>query len=711
MLTSTGGTGCSWQTVGGASVDNNTLKNAAYIADLSGSANTISGTTATTFPGAYAAGQSVIVKVANTNTGATTININTLGAKAVTKNGNTALAAGNLVAGNDYLMTYDGTEFEVLTFTVLAVDIPTLNQNTTGNAATATNLASYPTICSGGQFSQGLSSGSNNCATPSGGGGGTPGGTSGQVQYNNSGSFGGFTVSGDGTLNTSTGALVVTKINGTTPGNSCTNQAVTAISSSAVPTCTTLTSAYVNNSIALTGTDVNTSNQVTATHLSAALPVNQGGTGTTSTLTGLVRGSASAMTAAELSGDVTTSGSNAATVVKVNGGSVPASAKVVGTNSSSQPIAAALTSAHVYVGNGSNLPADVAVSGDVTLANTGAATVGGINSVPLCTGFTPTTLQFLQYTTASSPNPCYTAAAASAGGTTIWTGFSSPIGGDVAPHNMMSNTAPSPYVASCTSKFNSSGDCYAAFSSSAGAGWQSATNPTYPTFLELDLGAGNTTVLGNYSINALVNPGYQPNTWQMQGSNDNSTWNTVDSESGQTWTTNQTKNFVCSVTTTAYRYFRVLTSVGNSSVYTIIGQLYLFAQNFTSGTAGDFYYSTGFDQFFGPRTAGGSPLWPPQSLPNFSGVISNGTTFTASGCSNSALVGGATAGSFTSGTTGTCTVVITPGILAPHGWACRAADITTSADLLTQTATTTSTFTLSGATVSADVVNFSCVGY
>ena len=322
VLTSTGGTGCSWQTVGGASVDNNTLKNAAYIADLSGSANTISGTTATTFPGAYAAGQSVIVKVANTNTGATTININTLGAKAVTKNGNTALAAGNLVAGNDYLMTYDGTEFEVLTFTVLAVDIPTLNQNTTGNAATATNLASYPTICSGGQFSQGLSSGSNNCATPSGGGGGTPGGTSGQVQYNNSGSFGGFTVSGDGTLNTSTGALAVTKINGTTPGNSCTNQAVTAISSSAVPTCTTLTSAYVNNSIALTGTDVNTSNQVTATHLSAALPVNQGGTGTTSTLTGLVRGSASAMTAAELSGDATTSGSNAVTVTKLNGTSL-----------------------------------------------------------------------------------------------------------------------------------------------------------------------------------------------------------------------------------------------------------------------------------------------------------------------------------------------------------------------------------------------------
>ena len=48
-----------------------------------------------------------------------------------------------------------------------------------------------------------------------GGGSGTPGGLNTQIQYNNANSFGGFTVSGDGTLNTSTGALTVTKTNGT----------------------------------------------------------------------------------------------------------------------------------------------------------------------------------------------------------------------------------------------------------------------------------------------------------------------------------------------------------------------------------------------------------------------------------------------------------------------------------------------------------------
>ncbi|MGB6430307.1 MAG: hypothetical protein WBF06_06950 [Candidatus Acidiferrales bacterium] len=50
--------------------------------------------------------------------------------------------------------------------------IPTLNQNTTGNAATATALASTPTQCSGSQFATGIAaSGNANCATPSGGSG------------------------------------------------------------------------------------------------------------------------------------------------------------------------------------------------------------------------------------------------------------------------------------------------------------------------------------------------------------------------------------------------------------------------------------------------------------------------------------------------------------------------------------------------------------
>jgi hypothetical protein len=39
----------------------------------------------------------------------------------------------------------------------------------------------------------------------------TPGGTNGQIEYNNSGVFGGFTMSGDCTINTSTGVITCAK--------------------------------------------------------------------------------------------------------------------------------------------------------------------------------------------------------------------------------------------------------------------------------------------------------------------------------------------------------------------------------------------------------------------------------------------------------------------------------------------------------------------
>jgi hypothetical protein len=97
------------------------------------------------------------------------------------------------------------------------------------------------------------------------------------------------------------------------------------------------------------------------------------------------------------------------------------------------------------------------------------------------------------------------------------------------------------------------------------------------------------------------------------------------------------------------------------------------------------------------------------------GIISTGTKFTASGCSNSSTVGGATAGKFTSGTTGTCTVVITmngaTGLTAPNGWTCHASDQTTPANQIVTTTSSATTATISGSTTSGDVISFSCTGY
>lgn len=61
--------------------------------------------------------------------------------------------------------------FSDISGTISAGQVPTLNQNTTGNAATASALAATPTQCAGGQFATGIAaSGNANCGTPSGAG-------------------------------------------------------------------------------------------------------------------------------------------------------------------------------------------------------------------------------------------------------------------------------------------------------------------------------------------------------------------------------------------------------------------------------------------------------------------------------------------------------------------------------------------------------------
>jgi len=70
---------------------------------------------------------------------------------------------------------------------------------------------------------------------------------------------------------------------------------------------------------------------------------------------------------------------------------------------------------------GGNPFAAAELSGDAATSGSNAVTVKGLNGVPFCTGLTPTTGQALEYTTASSPNPCYTAATPSSGGS-VFTG-------------------------------------------------------------------------------------------------------------------------------------------------------------------------------------------------------------------------------------------------------------------------------------------------
>lgn len=94
--------------------------------------------------------------------------------------------------------------------------------------------------------------------------------------------------------------------------------------------------------------------------------------------------------------------------------------------------------------------------------------------------------------------------------------------------------------------------------------------------------------------------------------------------------------------------------------------------------------------------------------------IHAGTKFTITGCSANTTLGGADTGSFVSQTTGACTVVITiagaTGATAPNGWSCWVNNLTT-ANLMRQTAYSTTTATVSGTTVTGDLISFGCFGF
>lgn len=62
----------------------------------------------------YAQNFTVLVKFTNANTGSATLNVNSLGAKTIKKEVSTNLSAGDIAAGQVYMLVYDGTNFQLL---------------------------------------------------------------------------------------------------------------------------------------------------------------------------------------------------------------------------------------------------------------------------------------------------------------------------------------------------------------------------------------------------------------------------------------------------------------------------------------------------------------------------------------------------------------------------------------------------------------------
>jgi hypothetical protein len=91
---------------------NNTF---AYGGTTAGAANTYTVSLSPALT-AYAAGQEIEVIFNATNTGASTLNVNSLGAKAITYLDTTALVGNELYAGIPYKLFYDGTRFRIISF-------------------------------------------------------------------------------------------------------------------------------------------------------------------------------------------------------------------------------------------------------------------------------------------------------------------------------------------------------------------------------------------------------------------------------------------------------------------------------------------------------------------------------------------------------------------------------------------------------------------
>lgn len=102
--------------VGSAATDSATLgqvqASTTKLVTVTGS-DTIAGTMTPALT-AYASGQMFYFIAAGANTGAVTLNIDGLGARNVTRDGSTALAANDILSGEVALVVYDGTRFQLL---------------------------------------------------------------------------------------------------------------------------------------------------------------------------------------------------------------------------------------------------------------------------------------------------------------------------------------------------------------------------------------------------------------------------------------------------------------------------------------------------------------------------------------------------------------------------------------------------------------------
>lgn len=113
------------------------------------------------------------------------------------------------------------------------------------------------------------------------------------------------------------------------------------------------------------------------------------------------------------------------------------------------------------------------------------------------------------------------------------------------------------------------------------SGWANTGN--MPCWLQYDLGAGREAIVNTYRIycSSTESPGYtnsenyNPATWQLQGSNDETNWDILDNVYYGNLSMNTWKIFHIDNSTT-YRYYRIYNTYGENSNYIHITELQMF---------------------------------------------------------------------------------------------------------------------------------------
>lgn len=121
-----------------------------YLTSPSGT-NTMTATAALGMS-AYVTGQRFFFVAPSTNTGACTLNINSIGSKAITKQGTTALAAGDIQSGAVVQVVYDGTQFQMVSPTLTVSSFSAGSTGLTPSTSTtgAVTLAGTLAVANGG---------------------------------------------------------------------------------------------------------------------------------------------------------------------------------------------------------------------------------------------------------------------------------------------------------------------------------------------------------------------------------------------------------------------------------------------------------------------------------------------------------------------------------------------------------------------------------